>query len=418
MSRSAVFGVSLAALSAAAAAAAEGPEFELSGFFDAALFDASQDTGGFADPDQEGFDALANGKLNLRGSLILDDGTELGARVEVRLQSGARSNTTSGADDALVVEKAYFWAENGLGRLEIGADDGAAKLAQAAPPSITKSMRIDNPLMMPVADGAGDYYRPAGLMLRTDSYASDQSAKIVYRSPRLVGLQLIVSYTPEFSANLEGFVKTAATDFDQQSDIFEAGLNYDSNLDEVRVRASLTYLMAANEAERDASITLASPWRSGDLSEWSAAAGFKVDGFSFGAAYRHSNARGGFVDHAPVVLTGGASDSDIWSLGALYEWESWKIGANYAHGRARVAVEDAGGGRIERQTGEGWQIAAAYAVTPDIQIAAGFQRYGFEAGAALNPLGLAETRPADLPGSPYIGDLDADILFTEFSFGF
>ena len=89
MSRSAVFGVSLAALSADAAAAAEGPEFELSGFFDAALFDASQDTGGFADPDQEGFDALANGKLNLRGSLILDDGTELGARVEVRLQSGA-----------------------------------------------------------------------------------------------------------------------------------------------------------------------------------------------------------------------------------------------------------------------------------------------------------------------------------------
>ncbi|MFO1237962.1 MAG: hypothetical protein U1F24_13325 [Alphaproteobacteria bacterium] len=83
-----------------------------------------------------------------------------------------------------------------------------------------------------------------------------------------------------------------------------------------------------------------------------------------------------------------------------------------------MAVEDAVGGRIERQTGEGWQIAAAYAVTPDIQIAAGFQRYGFEAGAALNPLGLAETRPADLPGSPYIGDLDADILFTEFSFGF
>lgn len=416
MSRSAVFGVSLSAL-AAAAAAAEEPVFELSGFLDAALFDAGQDTGGFADPDQEGFDALANGKLNLRGALVSEDGTELGGRIELRLQSGGRSNATSGAADALVVEKAYVWAESGLGRLVLGAEDGAAKLAQAAPPSLTKSMRIDNPLMMPIADGAGDYYRPAGLMLRTDSYASDQSAKIVYRSPRLIGLQLIVSYTPEFSANLERFVKTAATDFDQQSDIFEAGLSYDSNLDDVRVRASLTYLMAANEAERDTAVTLASPWRSADLSEWSAAAGFKVDGFSFGGAYRHSNARGGFVDHAPVVLTGGASDSEIWSLGALYEWESWKIGANYARGRTKVAVEDAGGGRLERQTGEGWQIGAAYAVTPEIQIAAGFQRYSFAAGAALNPFGLAETRPADLPGGAYVGDLDADIVFTEFSFG-
>ena len=124
---------------------------------------------------------------------------------------------------------------------------------------------------------------------------------------------------------------------------------------------------------------------------------------------------GGFVDHAPVVLTGGASDNDIWSLGALYEWESWKIGANYAHGRARVAVEDAVGGRIERQTGEGWQIAAAYAVTPDIQIAAGFQRYGFEAGAALNPPGLAETRQPICRGA--ISAISTPtFLFTEFSF--
>ena len=84
MSRSAVFGVSLSAL-AAAAAAAEEPVFELSGFLDAALFDAGQDTGGFADPDQEGFDALANGKLNLRGALVSEDGTELGGRIELRL---------------------------------------------------------------------------------------------------------------------------------------------------------------------------------------------------------------------------------------------------------------------------------------------------------------------------------------------
>lgn len=419
MSRLSLFGASLLVLAGTGAALAEdGFKFDVTGFLDAALFDDDQDMSGFADRDNDGFGGLANGKLQLRGAILTDGGWEFGGRAELRLQSGAQSNSTSGADDWLQLEKAYIWAESGLGRLELGAQDGAAKQAQAAPPSITKSLRIDNPLMMPVVDGSGAYYRPAGLMLRTDSYASDQSLKIVYRSPRLFGLQLSLSYTPEFSANLERFVKTSATDFDQQSDIFEAGLNYDTNLDAVRVRASLTYLTGRNEAGSDTTVTLASPWTSGDLSEWSAALNVKVQGFSLGGAYRHSNARGGFVDHAPVVLTGGASDTDIWSFGALYEWESWKVGANYARGKTNVAVPDALGGRIEKQNGEGWQIGAAYAFTPDIQLSAGWQSYRFDASAGLNPAGLAEIGVFAASRPTYAGNLDADILYTEISFGF
>ncbi len=419
MSRHAFLGASLFVLAGTGVAFAESEfKFDASGFLDAALFNDDQDTSGFADQDNDGLGALANGKLQLRGSILTDGGWEFGGRAELRLQSGAQSNSTSGADDWLQMEKAYVWAESGLGRIELGAQDGAAKQAQAAPPSITKSMRIDNPLMMPVVDGDGGYYRPAGLMLRSDSYASDQSLKIIYRSPRLFGLQLSLSYTPEFSANLERFVKTAATDFDQQSDIFEAGLNYDTNLDDVRVRASLTYLMARNEAHSDTTATLASPWTSGDLSEWSAALNLKVKGLSFGGAYRHSNARGGFVDHAPVVLTGGASDTEIWSFGALYEWESWKVGANYVRGTTNVAVADLAGGFVDEQTGDGWQIGAAYAFTTDIQVAAGWQSYDFNAGAGINPTGLAQSGVIGAPGSTYAGDLKADILYTEVSFGF
>lgn len=420
MPRPAVFSASLVALSLAAAPAAlaAGFKWEAGGFLDGAIFDNDQDVSGFANPDRNGVDGLFNGKLQLRGSTVFEDGTEVGARAELRLQSGERSNSTSGADEALVLEKIYLWAENGLGRVEIGAQDGAAKLAQPTPPSITKSLRIDNPLMMPVADGSGAYYRPGGLMLRTDSYASDQSAKIIYRSPRLFGVQFLLSYTPEFSANLEDFVKTAATDFDQQSNIWEFALGYDSTLEDVRLRASLTYLMAENEAERDTTSTLASPWTSGDLSEWSGALAVTYKGLTVGGGYRHSNARGGFVDHAPVVLTGGASDTQIWSVGLVYEWEAWRIGANYAGAKANIAVEALAGGRIERQDGHAWQIAAAYAIDKDIQVSAGFQRYSFDASAGLNPFGLAEFRPAGLPRGGYVGDLGADILFTEFSFGF
>jgi predicted porin len=417
MTRSLRLGSSLTvlALGLAAAASAEDIKFDVSGFLDASVFNADQSTSGFADLEIDDLDALYNGKLNLRGSYLTDDGIELGARAEIRLQSGVRSNSTSGADDAIVLEKAFVWAESGLGRLEIGAQDGAANLMQVSPPSVTKSLRIDNPLMMPVQDGQADYYRPAGLMLRTDPYASDQSAKIIYRSPRLFGLQFGLSYTPEFSANLERFVKSAGEDVDQQSNIWEAGLNYDSNLDDVRVRASLVYLMGENERASDTVSSVASPWTSGDISEWGGALSLKYKGLTVGGGYRHSNAQGGFVDHAPVVLTGGASDTGIWSLGALYEVESWKFGLNYARGETNVAVDDLAGGRIETQDGDGWQVAAAYAIDTNIQIAAGYQSYSFDASAGLNPLGLAES---GLTRGGYASDLDADILFTEFSFGF
>lgn len=424
MSRPAFLGASLIVLAGTGIAvtgvalAEDGFKFDITGFLDVAGFHNDQHVSGFADGDQDGLGALANGKIQLRGTYLTDGGWEFGGRAELRLQSGEQSNSTSGADDWFQLEKAYVWAESGLGRLELGAQDGAAKQAQAAPPSLTKSMRIDNPLMMPIADGEGAYYRPAGLMLRTDSYASDQSLKAIYRSPRLFGLQASLSYTPEFSANLERFVKTAATDFDQQSDIWEFGLNYDTNLDNVRVRASLTYLTAENEARRDVTVTPDSPWTSANLSEWSGALNFKVDGFSLGAAYRHSNARGGFVDHAPVVLTGEASDTNVWSMGALYEWDSWKVGANYAYGRTNVAVEDLLGGRVEKQTGEAWQLGAAYVIDKDFQIAAGWQSYDFGASAGINPLALAQSGIVGAPGGGYAGDLRADVLFTEISFGF
>ena len=411
-----LIGASLATLSVAAAE--DGWTFDISGFLDAAAFDLDQDMSGFAGRDPNGIDALVNGKVIGQARYLTEGGWELGARGELRLQSGRRSNSTSGAADALVMEKLYLSAESGLGRVEIGAQDGAADLLHAAAPSITKSMRIDDPLMVPVVDSSGGAYRPGGLMLRTDPYASDQSAKIVYRSPRLFGLQIGVSYTPEYSANLERFVKGAGDDPDQQSNIWEAGINYDSTLDQVRLKASLVYLTGENERASDVTVTPDSPWRSGDLSEWAGALNVTYKGLSLGGAYRHSNARGGFVDHAPVVLTGGASDTQIWSVGALYRVEDWSFGMNYVRGETKLALADPLGGRLETQDGEAWQIAGAYQIEEKIQIAAGFQRYDFSASAGANPFGLAEAPLIGSPRAGYAGDMGANILFTELSFGF
>ncbi len=401
---------SAAALIGASTVLAGEVTFKVTGFLDGALFSTRQSTTGFANPDQEGLDGGYFGKLNLRGSMITEGGTEFGAHVQLRLKDTS--------PDALGVEKAYIWAENGLGRLEIGAEDGAAKLAYAAPPSLTRSVRLDDQKIATVHNGAGKAYLPGRLVLRSDSNASDQSLKIVYRSPRLVGFQLNLSYTPEFSANMGSYVKTAATDFDQQSRIFEAGLNYESTFDNLKLKASLTYLMAENEAERDTTITAISPWKSGNLTEWSAAAGISVDGFSIGAAYRHSNAQGGSVDHAPVVLTGGASDTSIWSLGALYEVGDWRFGANYIHGKTNVAIEALPAGRIETQSGNAFQIAAGYAFTKELQLSAGFQRYSFDASSGINPLARADARPLGMIRSTYVGDLSADVIFTELSYEF
>ena len=83
-----------------------------------------------------------------------------------------------------------------------------------------------------------------------------------------------------------------------------------------------------------------------------------------------------------------------------------------------MAVADLLGGFVGEQKGAGWQIGAAYAFTPDIQVSAGWQSYDFDAGANLNPAGLAQTGVFGAPGSMYAGDLKADIVYTEVSFGF
>lgn len=103
MTRRALIVPGLAAL-LAGAATAEDVKFDVSGFIDGSVFNDEQNTSGFADRDQDGIDALVKRKVILRGSYLTEGGWELGTQGKIRLQSGARSDSTTGRDDWVVVE--------------------------------------------------------------------------------------------------------------------------------------------------------------------------------------------------------------------------------------------------------------------------------------------------------------------------
>jgi predicted porin len=421
----------LAALLLAGAAAAQGPAapapasgdtgFTLRGTLDANAWAVNQDETGFpGTAEQQGLNAI--GKLRLRYRTVTEGGIEIQVRAEARA-SALDFFRYPLIDEAFAVDRLFVSAEAGWGRVELGLREGLGVQFLGLPPAVTRSMRIDGGQSFALTDGLDEPYAPGGLILNSNLNATDRAAKALYMTPRLFGLQAGVSFTPDRSALLGNAFSRRPGALDRQRHVWELGLNYDSVFDNVRLRGGLVYLTAEVDNASDTAVTAQSPWVSAGMEEWGASLSAQIslgEGQSLrvGGAMRLSNVQGGFTDENPVVLSDGSA-SEIWSLGAVFASGGWSLGAGYARGETDVAVTGLGlaPGRIERQTGEAWELAAGYAITPDIQLSLGYQDYGFDASAGLNPLGLARAAPAGL-GSGYAGDLSGEIVYTEFSLSF
>jgi predicted porin len=395
--------------------------FTLRGAIDVNAWAVNQDGAGFLNaPGSQGANAI--GKLRLRYRTVTAGGIEIQVRAEARAAALDVFRYPL-IDEEFAVDRLFVSAEAGWGRVELGLREGLGVQFLGLPPAVARSMRIDGGQSFALTDGLDRPYTPGGLILNSNLTATDRAAKALYMTPRLFGIQAGVSFTPDRSALLGNAFSWRPGSFDRQRNVWELGLNYDSVFDNVRLRGGVVYLSGEVESPSDTLATLQSPWVSAGIEEWGASLSAQVSlgegqSLRLGGALRLSNVQGGFTDENPVVLSDG-SDTAVWSLGAVYAFGDWSLGAGYARGQTDLAVTGLGlaPGRIERQTAEAWELAAGYAITPDVQVSLGYQDYGFDAAAGLNPLGLARTAPAGLL-SGYAGDLGAEVFFTEFSLSF
>lgn len=370
----------LIALAAASAGAADKVKISVGGYMNVLAHITSQDTSGFDGGNDSlrelGF--LTEGEIHFKGKTTLDDGTELGTRVELEIEADNSSGGQGPNND--IIDELYVYAQSSWGRIEFGQQDGAADQMTVLVPHVFKTTRVDDPKMAFIQNDSQNPYFPNSLRLRTDLSASDDNVKIIYFTPRFSGFQFGISYMPEPTKNFTGFATRKDNNTDQQADIWELGLGFKDSIGSVDVHAGLVYLTGSNEAPSAANRD--------DLEEWGFSIALTYENISVGGAFKDTNARGGSA--FTTVLTDG-SDTQIWSIGGTYSSGAWTFGLQYIDGTTDL---DTFG---NEQEGQAFEVAVGYEISTGVKIGAGYQNYSYE---------------SDLGFDADNGDLDADILYT------
>lgn len=264
--------------------------------------------------------------LNLRNDYELhfnvegkaDNGLTYGATVE--LEADVNDDSDGEGDNA---DKTYVYVEGGFGRVELGANSSAAQTMRVDASSIARATGgIDgdfyhNVNIDGIVDGAGNavpFIYQAGLTTEqaktSESSDAEDANKITYYSARHSGVQLGVSYTPDTGAvgTAEGF--SGEKDDAQYENVWNIGLNYNGQYNDVSVAAAATY--EAGDSEND---------DREDLASYNLGLSLAVRGFSLAGSYADLD------DSAQVK--GSNTEAEYWTVGAAYEQGPAGISVTY-----------------------------------------------------------------------------------------
>ncbi len=384
-----------------------------------------------------GYGFAAEGKTWGRVKTVTDSGLEIGLRGQLRFQSSEHefsNDTINGAPD--VVDEVWLYIQSAFGRATIGLEDGAADSAGIFSPTVSEINRLDDARAFPLQDPISSSftaYEPNGAHIRTDLNASGDALKIIYYSPRLIGIQLSASYTPELTRGFNDLFNSN-DQADQQSDIWEVGVNYQGSLSAFDVGFYAGYVAGYNEkATVGHTVSFVAPqliggaqqsfnavaFTPGDLEEYGAGAQIAYEGLKVGGSYRVTNIAGG----AGLADGGGASigcgrlagcvlpdnHTTIWGAGVTYETGPWRVGAEYVNLEEELPrILDGAVLRDLTQDAQGWAGSVGYEFDENARIVAGYQSYTFD-----GPAGTCVAGP-----TPVCDTLDANLGYIQTSITF
>ncbi|MDA9230437.1 porin [Alphaproteobacteria bacterium] len=172
-----------------------------------------------------------NAEIYFMGKVMLENGTEVGVRVELEA-----------ADKDDQIDEHYVYLKGGWGKLIVGAENGVAHLAHIGTPRFVPGLSsFDNQLtdatiinsLNQMADtNSSDNVVPLSLtqanITTAPKYISGDANKLSYFTPKVAGLQVGLSFTPN-NENLNGG-DTNSMQLTKQEDVFEYSLAMDGNL--------------------------------------------------------------------------------------------------------------------------------------------------------------------------------------------
>ncbi|HNB26861.1 MAG TPA: porin [Alphaproteobacteria bacterium] len=324
-------GAALGALagSAGPAFAADPVKLTVGGFFKEAYLIVADDN----DQGQFGHDANTDGffndaEIHFTGSTTLDNGLEVGARVELE-----------GENDDDQVDEAWVWFAGGFGEFRIGSEDEALANACVVPPGGTANFSAFSPNQWG-SNGSGLFFLSgvaASNSICTGVDDRSDAQKVVYISPVFGGFQLTASYTP--NGGHETHVDGAGPHLGMPA---HAPLESRHNFS--------TYLAYAYDGQDwGLSAGLGGSWEGHEETVNGALGTGAQDFYQAGVNLRFGNFGLGvageyFNDARDLTVPGVLQirvDSWVVGIGASYAQDAWTFGLQYSHREDDNDIESA-----------------------------------------------------------------------------
>jgi len=302
---------------------------------------------------------------------------DYGAVIELNADTSANKDGNQTGALGGIADKTYLFVENdNFGRFEAGSNSGASDTLEVDASRIARATGgVDgdwryNVTGVSAANGASSYlYAPNLPESQVDKTNPDRN-KITYYTPRLGGVQLGVSYTPDTGNSGTAAAITAdtaaapivpATTTTQYQNVFAGGLNYEADFEGVGIMASA--IGEAGSAKDATGVLSATNYQVNDLAAYSLGLGVEFAGFSVAGSY------GNLGDSGVAKTATVDKDSSFWDIGTAYENGPYGVSVTY--------FDSTKGTGTAAQTGEstGKNDLTNLVVGADYQMAPGLTPY-------------------------------------------
>jgi predicted porin len=287
------------------------------------------------------FDEKHNSEICFVGETTLDNGLTFGINVQLEAN-------TSGSQ----IDESYLYVQSdSLGQLILGDENNAGYLLHVTAPN--GGISIDSGDMVSddfwVNPGLNYFDRAtANTYLR---FQDNDSGKATYITPRFAGVQLGVSFIPNYEPG-NASNSSLKSGNNQINNGWAGGLNYTEDFNGFGVQLSAGYQYGDVAAD---SVTGGDD----DLHAYSLGAQFAYAGFSFGGAYaRGEGDMGG-------ASAGQRFNSRGWVIGTAYEMGPYTVGIGYMKGEENPTA-NAGKGHLDQAN-----ISGTYQLGPGIRLVGG-----------------------------------------------
>lgn len=340
-----------------AASAADGIKLSVGGHFKQAYMIISHDDGEGELGEQRNVDGLFNdAEIDFTGSTVLDNGLEVGARMELE-----------GETDGDQIDEAFIWFAGGFGELRIGSDDEALHKACVIPPGGSSNFSAFSPNQWAANTIIGQFGDFSDNTICTGVDGREDAQKLIYTSPILAGFQLTASYTPDpdVEDHTDGggpHTGMSSTPLGEAAHNVSAAINYSYFGKDWGVEASLggswqTHINDDLGVEIPPGVGANFDFNERDF--YQAGINVHFGNFSFGVGGEYFNDLMNQRIDVPFQLIDIETDAWTAGIGAAYRHDAWIFGAQYSHHESETDLEV---GPFPSPIGDGFEFTQDRAV--------------------------------------------------------